>query len=89
MTFVCENTLLRLPPEGDTLFIDVTVWAPLTVSRVSFGLVDPCGLGVIILASGSEVRGFKSRQGLWIFSERKTPEYDFLRKGSKAVGPVS
>ena len=24
-----------------------------------------------------------------IFSERKTPEYYFLRKGSKAVGPVS
>ena len=23
------------------------------------------------------------------FSERKNPEYDFLRKGSKAVGPVS
>ena len=25
----------------------------------------------------------------WIFAERKNPEYDFLRKGSKAVGPVS
>ena len=23
------------------------------------------------------------------FSERKNPEYDFLRKGSKAAGPVS
>ena len=23
------------------------------------------------------------------FSERKNPEYDFLRKGSKDVGPVS
>ena len=23
------------------------------------------------------------------FLERKNPEYDFLRKGSKAVGPVS
>ena len=23
------------------------------------------------------------------FSERKNPEYDFLRKGSKAEGPVS
>ena len=28
-----------------------------------------------------------SDQGRWIFSERKNPEYDFLRKGSKAVGP--
>ena len=25
----------------------------------------------------------------WIFSERKNPEYDFLRKASKAVGPMS
>ena len=25
----------------------------------------------------------------WIFSERKNPEYDFLWKGRKAVGPVS
>ena len=37
-----------------------------------------------ILASRSEVRGFDG----FFFSERKNPEYD-LRKGSKAVGPVS
>ena len=43
---------------------------------------------VIILASGSEVRGFNPGRGGWIFSECKTPEYDFLRKGSKAMGPV-
>ena len=36
--------------------------------------VDPGGLGVIILASGSD-------------SERKNLEYDFLPKGSKAVCP--
>ena len=42
---------------------------------------------VIILASGSEVRGFDPGWGRWIFSDRKNPEYDFLRKGSKAVGP--
>ena len=42
---------------------------------------------VIILASGSEVHEFDSGRGRWIFSERKNPEYDFLRKGSKAVGP--
>ena len=51
--------------------------------------VDPSGPVVIILYSGSEVRRFKPRQGWWIFSERKNPEYDFLRKGSNAVGPVS
>ena len=51
-------------------------------------IVSPGGLGVVILASGSEVRGFDPGQGRWIFSERKNPEYDFLWKGSKAVGPV-
>ena len=51
--------------------------------------VDPDGPVVIILASGSEVRGFDPGRGRWIFSECKNPEYDFLRKGSKAVGPVS
>ena len=43
---------------------------------------------VIILASGFEVRGFDPGRGRWIFSERKNPDYDFLRKGSKAVRPV-
>ena len=52
-------------------------------------LVYPCGLGAIILASGSEVHGFDHGQGRWIFSDRKNPEYDFLRKGSKAMGPMS
>ena len=52
-------------------------------------IVDPGGPVVIILATGSEVRGFKPGRSRWIFSELKSPEYDFLRKGSKAVGPVS
>ena len=51
--------------------------------------VDPCDSVVIILATGSEVRMFKPGRGRWIFSERKNPEYHFLRKGSEAVGPVS
>ena len=51
-------------------------------------LVDPGGPVVIILASGSEVRGFDPGRGRWIFSERKNTKYDFVRKGSKAVGPV-
>ena len=50
--------------------------------------VDLGGRVVIILATGSEVRRFKPGRGRWIFSGRKNPEYDFLRKGSKAVGPV-
>ena len=47
--------------------------------------VDPGGPVVIILATGSEVRGMKPGRGRWIYSERKNPQYDFLRKGSKAV----
>ena len=50
--------------------------------------VDPGGLAIIILASGSEVRGCDPSRGRWIFSECKNPEYDFLRKESKGVGPV-
>ena len=51
-------------------------------------LVNPGGPVVIILATGSEVRGFKAGRGRWVFPDRKNPEYDFLRKGSKVVGPV-
>ena len=52
-------------------------------------VVYPGGQVVIILASGSEVRGFDPGRGQWIFSVRKNPKYDFLQKGSKAVGPMS
>ena len=51
--------------------------------------VDPGGPVVIMLASGSKVRGIDPGRGRWIFSESKNPEYDSLRKGSKAMGPVS
>ena len=54
-----------------------------------FKFSRPGGPVVIILTTGSEVRGFDPGRGRWIFSERKNPEYDFLRKGSKSVGPVS
>ena len=50
---------------------------------------DPGGPVFTILATGSEVRAFKPGQGQWIFSDRKNPEYDFLWKGSKAMGPVT
>ena len=51
-------------------------------------IVDPGSPVVIILATGFDVRRFKNGQGKWIFSERKSPEYDLLWKGSKAVGHV-
>ena len=49
---------------------------------------DPGGPVGIILATGPEVRGFKPGRDRCILSERKKPEYDFLQKGSKAVGPM-
>ena len=50
--------------------------------------VDPGGPVVIKLASGSEVLGFDPGRGRWVFLERKNPENDFLRKGSKAVSKI-
>jgi hypothetical protein len=35
-----------------------------------------------------EVRGFKLDRGGWIFKGDKNPYHDFLRRGSKAVGPM-
>ena len=68
----------------------MTVQLELFVARLfKSTYVEPGGPVVIILASGSEVRGFDPGRGQWIFSERKNPEYYFLRKASKAVGPVS
>ena len=58
------------------------------VHTISNIWVDPGSPVVVILATGSEVRGFKLGRDRWIFSARKNPEYDFLRKGNKAVGPV-
>jgi hypothetical protein len=42
------------------------------------------GLVVIVLAIGLKVRG----RGLWIFMGDTNPYHDFLRRGSKAVGPM-
>ena len=56
------------------------------ISLLLISRVDPGGPVVIILASGSEVHGFDRGRGRWISSERKNPEFDFLQKGSKAVG---
>ena len=46
--------------------------------------VDPGGPLVIILITGSEVRGFKPGRGSWILSERKNPGCDFLPEGKKS-----
>jgi hypothetical protein len=47
------------------------------------------GLVVSMLASGTRVRGFEPGQSLRIFFGRKNPQHAFLRKGSKAVCPMS
>jgi hypothetical protein len=48
--------------------------------------VDLGRLVVSVLATGPHVRGFDPDRGRWIF---KNPEHHFLRRGSKAVGPMS
>jgi hypothetical protein len=37
----------------------------------------------------SVLRGFDPDRGRWIFKGDKNPEHHFLRRGSKAVGPMS
>ena len=83
---------MRIPvhfSNGVCLFVCLFRHYLRTAGWILIKLVDPGGPVVIVLASGSEVRGFDPGRGRWIFSERKNPEYDFFRKGSKAVGPVS
>jgi hypothetical protein len=48
-----------------------------------------CGLVVSTLASGTRVHGFKPGRSRRIFSGEKNPLHAFLRKGSKAVCPMS
>jgi hypothetical protein len=47
------------------------------------------GLVLSLLASGTRVRGFKPGRSRQIFSGEKNPQHAFLRKGSKAVCPIS
>jgi hypothetical protein len=47
------------------------------------------GLVVSVLATGPKDRGFDPDRGRWIFKGDKNPEHHFLRRGSKAVGPMS
>ena len=85
---------ISLNPSTDFSFIkpfsgDLLPMLAFSYSFFTKIIVDPGGLVVIVLSFGSEVRWFDPVRGPWIFSERKNPEYDFLRRGNKAVGPVS
>jgi len=42
-----------------------------------------------VLAFGTQVRGFAPGWSLRIFRAKKNPQHAFLRRGSKAVGPMS
>ena len=42
-----------------------------------------------VLPLNTQVRGFKSGRSRQDFSGRKNPRHAFLRKGSKAMGPLS
>jgi len=42
-----------------------------------------------VLAFSTQVRGFKPGRNRRIFKGRKNPQHAFLRRGSKAVGPMS
>jgi hypothetical protein len=44
---------------------------------------------VSVLATGPKVRGFDPDRGRWIFKGDKNPEHPLLRRGSKAVDPMS
>jgi hypothetical protein len=44
---------------------------------------------VSVIATGPKVRWFDPDRGRWIFKGDKNPEHHFLRRGSKAVGPMS
>jgi len=41
------------------------------------------------LAFGTQVRGFTNGQSRWIFRAKKNPQHAFLRRGCRAVGPMS
>jgi hypothetical protein len=48
------------------------------------------GLAVSVLAIERKARGFKSSRGRWTFKgDKGDPQHTFLRRGSKAVGPMS
>jgi hypothetical protein len=68
-------------------------WSPLNgwiYERVYFiTCVDLGGLVVSVLATGPKVRGFDPDRGRWILKGDKNPEHHFLRRGSKAVSPMS
>jgi hypothetical protein len=69
---------------GFQFFFHVLNMVRIIIPRVASGC-----LLVIMLAIGSKVRGFQPGRGRWIFKGDKNPYHDFLRRGSKFLGPLS
>jgi hypothetical protein len=59
------------------------------IRRVLWYAVALGGLVVSVLATVPKVRGFDPDRGRWIFKGDKNPEHHSLRRGSKAVSPMS
>jgi hypothetical protein len=47
------------------------------------------GIIINVFVIGPKVRGFNPGRERWIFKGDKNPQHAFLRRGSKAVGPMS
>jgi hypothetical protein len=67
----------------------ITDSSTLKMEAANTSNVDLGGLVVSVLATGPKVRGFDPDRGRWTFKGDKNPEHNFLRRGSKAVGPMS
>jgi hypothetical protein len=96
MPFYCLNMFLALlakPPHCNTLHDNTRahyfaylfqVWPPKSVSYLLIVLLSGFGgLVASMLASGIQVRGVQTQP------KRKNPQHAFLRRGGKAVGPMS
>jgi hypothetical protein len=57
--------------------------------RSNFELVVLSGVMVSVIAIGPTVRGLRPGRGQWIFMGDINPQHTFLRRGSKAFGPMS
>jgi hypothetical protein len=63
------------------------IFGGLVVSMLASGTFG--GLVISILTSGTQVRGFKPGRSRRIFPGEKNPQHAFLRRGSRAVCPMS
>jgi hypothetical protein len=60
-----------------------------TSSLLDGNVVVLGGVMVSVLTIGPKILGFKPGRGRWILKSDKTPQHDFLRMESKAVGHMS